>query len=138
MSKKLLQINTACNTGSTGRIAENIGVLADKRGWHCYIAHSKRYALQTKLVDISTSKLLYEKSHYAAALFTDGEGLFSKSSTRELLINIEKVKPDIIHLHNIHGHYINYPLLFEYIIKCHSKPPLISLSSSVHPALCVF
>ena len=37
---KLLQITVDGNAGSTGRIAESIGVIAIKSGWKSYIAHA--------------------------------------------------------------------------------------------------
>ena len=39
--KKLLQINSVINSGSTGRIAEEIGQVAMKNGWKSYIAYSR-------------------------------------------------------------------------------------------------
>lgn len=114
---KLLQINSAINLSSPGRIAEHIGILAINNGWDCYIAHGKRYENTTKLKDISTSKLLNEKIHFLGTLITDGAGLFSRNDTKLLINTIKEISPDIIHIHNIHGHYINYKLLFEFIIK---------------------
>lgn len=38
---KLLQINTTVNTGSTGRIAEDIGKIAIGRGWDSWIAYGR-------------------------------------------------------------------------------------------------
>ena len=40
-------------------------------------------------------------------------GSFSYFATKRFLRKVDKIKPDIIHLHNIHGNYINYKLLFE-------------------------
>lgn len=113
--KKLLQINAACNTGSTGKIAEQIGLLAESQGWESYIAHSARYARPTRLRDITTSKSVSEKMHYAGTLLTDGHGLYSRQDTKELVGSIKRICPDVIHLHNIHGHYLNYVVLFDYL-----------------------
>lgn len=113
--KKLIQISPSINTGSIGNIAEHIGELASNEGWSCYIAHSHRYSRPSSLCDISTSKGVNEGIHYLGAFFSDGEGRFSKSDTRRLIAQMRRISPDIIHLHNIHGHYLNYPLLFDYL-----------------------
>lgn len=41
--KRLVEINAAANYGSTGRIAEAIGLAAEKAGWECTMAHGPRY-----------------------------------------------------------------------------------------------
>ena len=38
----ILQINTVGNSGSTGRIAEQIGIAAMRRGWQSHIASGIR------------------------------------------------------------------------------------------------
>lgn len=114
---RLLQIGTAINFGSTGKIAEQIGELALQRGWDSYIAHSARYARSTKLKDISTSDSFSESMHYFGTLLTDRQGLFSRTTTQKLVDKLSQIHPDIIHLHNIHGHFINYKILFNYIAE---------------------
>ena len=55
--------------------------------------------------------------HYAQNRFLDREGLAFAGPTKALLSEIDKINPDVIHLHNIHDHWLNYPLLFEYLAK---------------------
>lgn len=57
------------------------------------------------------------KIHAALSRITDKVGFYSVHSTRKTIEYIEKYKPDIIHLHNLHGYYINYPILFDYLSK---------------------
>lgn len=112
----LLQINSVANTGSTGRIAEGIGQAVMKAGWKSYIAYG-RYAnpSQSELIKIGNKWDVY--NHVLQTRLFDKHGLASKSATRKLIQQIEQIKPDIIHLHNIHGYYLNYPILFEYLSK---------------------
>ena len=112
----LLQINSVANTGSTGRIAEGIGQAAIKAGWKSYIAYG-RYAnpSQSELIKIGNKWDVY--NHVLQTRLFDKHGLASESTTRKLIQQIEQIKPDIIHLHNIHGYYLNYPILFEYLSK---------------------
>lgn len=112
---KLVQINVASNCGSTGKIAEQVGGMVKANGWDSYIAHAQRYSRPTALTDLSTSSSLTEKAHYLGSLLTDGQGLFSRNATKQLVRRLEEIKPDVVHLHNIHGSFINYPILFEYL-----------------------
>lgn len=109
---KILQINVTANWGSTGRIAEQIGQLAIDRGWESYIAYG-RYCNPSKsqLIKIGNRFDVYE--HYAENKLFDNEGLASRLATRRLVQKIKLIKPDIVHLHNIHDHYLNYPVLFD-------------------------
>lgn len=113
---KLLQINSAINYGSTGKIAEQIGELAKQQGWESYIAHG-RYINPSHQVAIQVGNRLDWLLHALLTRLTDRHGLFSTRATRKLVKHIEEIKPDIIHLHNIHGYYLNYKVLFEYLNK---------------------
>lgn len=112
---KLFQINECLNL-STGKIAQQIGELAIKNGWESYIAYSgreKEIASKSKLIRVGS----YAESciHYVEDKLLDREGLSSRIATMKLLKKIDKIKPDIVHLHNIHDHWLNYKLLFQYL-----------------------
>ena len=111
----LLQINSALNRGSTGRIAEQIGMLAKEQGWNVYIAHGARYTNATALKSIQTVTPNEEKLHALKSMALDAHGLGSTNATKRLVERIKEIKPDVIHLHNIHGYYLNYKILFEYL-----------------------
>lgn len=116
---KLLQINSTLNWGSTGRIAEHIGLLAQSKGWDCYLAHGARFVRKSSLKDISVGNILSEYSHVAYSMIMGRHGLGSKKSTKKFIKKIEEVDPDVIHLHNIHGYYVNYQVLFEWLSQHH-------------------
>lgn len=112
---KLLQINT-CITQSTGRIAQQIGEEAMSEGWDSYIAFPAR-----EPITASRSKLIHigwKADQYFHALMSrifDCCGFLSRYSTKKLIKQIETIKPDVIQLHNIHGYYLNIPILFKYL-----------------------
>lgn len=116
MSKpiKLLQINVNANCGSTGRIAEQINMLARNCGWQTYIAYG-RDVLPSKSDLIYVGGRLNVYEHYLEGLLFDNDGLASRIVTRKFIKTLKKLHPDIIQLHNIHGHWLNYELLFEYL-----------------------
>lgn len=55
------------------------------------------------------------KLHGVYTRITDKTGFASTLSTRKLLNWLDEIEPDIIHLHCIHGYFINISLLFTYI-----------------------
>ena len=114
--KKLLQINVIANSFSTGRIAEGIGLSAMNAGWDSYIAYG-RWAnpSHSKLIKIGNNLDYY--NHYIQTRLFDNHGLASKNSTRKFLDAVDIIRPDIVHLHNIHGYYINYDILFDYLAQ---------------------
>ena len=99
----LLQINVTANWGSTGKIAEQIGLCAQTHGWESYIAYGRMMnPSKNELVKIGNAFDVYE--HYVEGRFLDNEGLASRRATKRLLRGIDEIKPDIVHLHNIHDH----------------------------------
>lgn len=113
---KLLQINVTANWGSTGKIAEQIGLCVMAHGWESYIAYGRMMnPSQSKLIKIGTQWDVYE--HYVENLLLDNEGLASRKATKAFLRQIDKIQPDVVHLHNIHDHYLNYKLLFSYLAE---------------------
>ena len=116
MAKRLLQIDSCLNMLSTGRITESIGKLAIDRGWECYIIHGARFARPGSCMHaIQAVSKLGEYAHYAESLLFDNHGLASRCATKRVVEEIKGIKPDVIQLHCIHGYYLNYKILFEYL-----------------------
>lgn len=112
--KKLLQINSVINSGSTGRIAEEIGQTAIAAGWESYIAYGRNERpSSSNLIKIGTDKDV--KLHGLQTRLFDRHGLSSRKATSDFIKQIDNIKPDIVHLHNIHGYYINIEVLFHYL-----------------------
>lgn len=112
--RKLLQINITANWGSHGKIAEGIGIVAMRHGWESHIAYG-RWANPSKSELYHIGSKTDEYVHGIASRLLDNHGLMSHRATQRLIQHIKTVQPDIIHLHNIHGYYLNYPLLFNFI-----------------------
>jgi len=111
---KLLQINIVVNYGSTGHIAEEIGQFAIKNGWQSYIAFGRnKNSSKSNLIRIGSQWDVIR--HGIITKLFDRHGFGSKRATFKLVKSINKIKPDIIHLHNIHGYYINIEILFNYL-----------------------
>jgi len=120
---KLLLINPAKNYGSTGKIVEQIGLLAESKGWEVRVSHTVRYERNSKLESILFSSKWTERWHALMSLLFDRQGLHSTRKTKLLVRKIKEYNPDIIHFHNIHGYYLNYVVLFRYLEE--SKIPVV-------------
>lgn len=118
----LFQINVTANWGSTGMIAEGIGQVALDKGWRSVIAYGRGHpSSSSELIRIGTD--LDMRVHALYSRLLDNQGLMSARATRKLVGQIETLKPDIIHLHNIHGYYLNYPILFNFLKN--AKIPIV-------------
>jgi glycosyltransferase involved in cell wall biosynthesis len=111
---KLLQINATANWGSTGKIAEQINIDAASRGWDCYMAYG-RYCNNSNSVLLAVGNKFNVYNHYIENRLLDNEGLASRLPTKSLIEKIKEIQPDIVHLHNIHDHWLNYRILFKYL-----------------------
>lgn len=113
--KKLLQINECLNF-STGKITQQIGELAIAKGWESWIVYSGREPeLPSKSKLIRVGNFFISCLHYAEDKLLDNEGLASRWETRKLIKKIDEIKPDIIQLHLLHDHWLNYKILFRYL-----------------------
>lgn len=122
---KILQINSVCGIGSTGRIATDIHNILVKMGHESYIAYGRDIPKNcATAIKIGNKYDNYE--HVALTRIYDKHGFGSKKATKEFINKIEEINPDIIHLHNIHGYYINIEILFDYLKKV-NKPVIWTL-----------
>ncbi len=121
---KIFQINSVCGTGSTGRIALDLKHFAEQNGVECKIFYGRGFCSEPGCVKIADKADFYR--HTALSRLTDRQGFYSKAPTRRLIKAILAEQPDVIHLHNIHGYYLNLPLLFSFL-KEYRKPVVWTL-----------
>ena len=115
--KTIVSIN-GTNFGSTGNIARQIGELAMTEGIKYYNAFP--WAAGSKALlehDIVIGNKWGKIVSVALGRITGYAGCFSFIATRNFLRKLDKIKPDIIHIHNLHDGFINLSMLFKYIKK---------------------
>lgn len=117
-SRRLLQINTVASGASTATLMHFIDAEARRRGYLTAIAYGRgalpeAAARATQYYRIGSAATI--ALHVAATRLADAHGLMSRHATRRLLAFIDSFDPDVVYLHNIHGYYLNYPILFEYL-----------------------
>ncbi len=119
---RVLQINSVCGVGSTGRIATDLYKVLEEQGHECLIAYGRGTAPE----GINSYKIgtnLDNYLHVARTRLLDQHGYGSKKPTIELVKKIKEYNPDAIHLHNIHGYYLNIEVLFNYLAQ--SNKPVV-------------
>jgi putative colanic acid biosynthesis glycosyltransferase len=119
---KILQINSICGIRSTGRICTDIAEKLNADGHECIIAYGREPVPgehRERTVRIGSNPDVYR--HAASSLLFDSAGFGSRSATYKFIDWIEAFDPDIIHLHSIHGYYINIEILFDYLARANKK-----------------
>ncbi|WP_415338381.1 glycosyltransferase, partial [Clostridium perfringens] len=117
---KVLQINSVCGVGSTGRIATDLYKVLEEQGHECVIAYGRGTAPEgIKTIKIGTDFDNY--MHVAKTRLFDKHGFGSTKATKEFIKKVKEYDPDVIHLHNIHGYYINIEILFNYLKEVDKK-----------------
>ena len=118
--KTLLQISSSLNCGAPGKIAEQISLLAQKSGWDVYVAHGVRHSNPSRLKSIPLVNSFQERINALYSVLFDSHGLGPWDNTKALITWIRTNRPDVIQIHNLHGYYINYKVLFEYLNTANS------------------
>lgn len=122
---KVLQINSCFGCLSTGRIVSEIAQELIATGNECIAAYGLDYVDRgVPTIRIGT-RLGIKCSTLYARLF-DREGFGSYFATKRFLKKVDAYKPDVVHLHNLHGNYINIKLLLRYLAK-HDIPTVLTL-----------
>ncbi len=122
---KVLQINTVCGSGSVGRITVDIVHALEEAGDEGMIAFGRRQAPEgVKTWKFGTN--LDMGVHVLHTFFKGEHGFASSKQTARLIEKIKEYDPDIIHLHNVHGFYLDVEQLFRYL-KTSGKPVVWTL-----------
>jgi putative colanic acid biosynthesis glycosyltransferase len=111
---RVLQINSVINSGSTGRIAEDIGCVLIENGHESYIAFGRNDAISASH-KIKIGNKLGVYFHVLLSTIFDAHGLGSYFATKRLVRKISKINPDSIILHNLHGYYLNIGVLSRFL-----------------------
>ncbi|MFT3682743.1 MAG: glycosyltransferase [Ferruginibacter sp.] len=120
--RTVLQVNTTYNSGSTGRITKEIGDNLIKNGYKSYIANGRSFVQNDPSV-IKIGHAFDQQIHGLITRVFDAHGFGSGKATIEFLKKIDSIRPEIIHLHNIHGYYLHVGVLFDYLKK--NKIPVV-------------
>ena len=112
---RIAHINVVASL-STGRIAVTLCRMAEQAGHRALLCYA-RDAAPSDVPSYRIGGKIGVYLHMGLARLTDRAGFFSRHATRKLVRQLEAYKPDLIHLHNLHGYYLHLPTLFAYLKK---------------------
>jgi len=116
---KVLQINAVYGFKSTGIIVKDIEELLQNNGDECFIAYQT--AINPPKNSYKIGNKLDYKLHALLARLFGKQAYFSKAATKGLLKYIDKISPDVVHLHNLHSNYLNLNMLCDYLSEKNIK-----------------
>lgn len=117
---KIIFINSVYKSGSTGKIVQYLheSSLAKNHSSFVFYGRGKNH----KLKNVKRFNILFSNHiHYLFSRIFGLNGYFSIISTFILIKKINKINPDVINLHNLHGYYLNLPILFKFLSKFKGK-----------------
>ena len=124
---KVFMINSVCGVGSTGRICTSIAAALQANGHECRIAYGRGAAPEPyRSYAMHMGSRWGVWLHGLCARVFDCAGFGSKAATRQLIREMTAYDPDVIHLHNLHGYYLDVETLFSYL-KSAGKPVIWTL-----------
>ena len=118
---RVLQVNTIHKNKSTGRTCWELSKALTEKGHVCLTAYGHIDVGEANSYCINSD--LEYKIHNVLSRLTGLEGYFSYFPTKRLIKKIKEFNPDVIHLRNLHGHYLHLPTLFKFLKK--SQIPVV-------------
>lgn len=109
---KIVQINATCGIGSTGKICVGISQLLTENNIENYILYSSKSSGYEQGIQCSGD--IYIKLQALKSRILGNYGFNSHIATKKMITELERIKPHIVHLHNLHGHDCNLEMLFSY------------------------
>lgn len=112
---KVVQINAVCDTGSTGRLCRELNDTLVQHGHEGIVLYGNgktAYGFSRKVSLNPGTKI-----HGLLARILGKNAAYSPFATRKILNILRLYKPDVVHLHNLHGNYVSVKPLLRYLAK---------------------
>ena len=110
---KIVQINSTCGVGSTGKIGVSVSELLTREGIENYILYTLDKSGFPQAIKYSGD--LYAKAQALRSRILGNNGFNSRGATKKLLRLLDEISPDGVHIHNIHSHDCDLRMLFGYL-----------------------
>ena len=115
---RVLQINAVYGCGSTGTIVQEIQSCCEKNGIEGFVAYSQTRLPASEIHNgYKIGNKLTEKWHALMSRVAGKQAYYNRFSTWLFLRWVDRIKPDVVHLHNLHSNYIHLNMLLKYLAK---------------------
>ena len=104
-------VNSIIGTGSTGRIVYQLSKIPGVQG-RIYYGRKENH---TDADAFRVTKFMGNAEHAVFTFLSDRQGFCNTEETERMVENLKAFRPDLIHLHNLHGYYLNVEVLFHYL-----------------------
>lgn len=112
---RIIQINETCGIGSTGRTTLELAQALDSSGHFSHVFYASGQSSYAKSTRVGCD--LDHKLHAFLSRLFGTQGYFSRLATRRMLKQLDALQPDVVHLRNLHGNYINLGMLLRHLAK---------------------
>lgn len=116
---KVVLVNSVSGYGSTGKIVNELSEGLDRENIENYVFYGRKSSSFKNAIRIGSN--LNVISHLLFTRVFGKHGFYSKFATKRFVKKLAKIKPDLVHLHNLHGYYLNVEILFKYLKKADIK-----------------
>ena len=107
-------LNAVCGSGSTGRMVAEMAAFLKRHGHRVMAAYGVGEGPEWAVKINSRPGYCL---HNGLSRLTDHAGLYSRPQTRYLIQKIREFQPDVVHIHTLHGYYVNYELLCGFLTE---------------------
>lgn len=108
---KVAIVNETAGFGSHGRIAYQLSRIPGVQGRIYY--GRKENTTDADAFRVTTVGGI--AAHATGTFLTDRHGFYNTKETERMVEDLKKFQPDLVHLHNLHGYWINVKVLFDYL-----------------------
>ena len=112
---RILIINAVYKIRSTGRTYYELSEYARNNGHECVTVYGNKF--KNYKYSYYMGNKLDHKLHALKARVTGKVGCFSTLATKKLLKFIKSYKPDVVHLANLHGNFVNIIMLLNFLAE---------------------
>lgn len=112
---KIVQINETCGTGSIGRTTAEFAQACSDMGHEAYVFYASGNPTYEKSIRIGNRT--FQRIHALHSRISGKQGYASYIPTMQLIRKLDRIKPDVVQLRNLHANYVNLRMLLGYLAK---------------------
>jgi len=112
---KVLMISGIYGSRSSGRSMQDLTERLRAEGHTVYIATPQKYCDDSNFCRIGNK--FDHKMHALLSRLFGKQAYYSKFATKKFLKWVDKIQPDVVHIQVLHGNFIHFNLLINYLSK---------------------